>query len=423
MPKEFKPFFINSNICMDYSDISTLDAFKKSIVGNIGNSYITYSLIKILFGGLVKINHIQNIYEYDFTKQDNDIDFINNECSHVFLILQDQIRIEESYGLELPYENICNFIKKLNKPVIIAGLGSNFFHGYDKNAHTKLNSRLVKFLKEISEHSELIGLRGYYTQEVLSNLGIDNTKVIGCPSFYEMGRDRIINKKEYSPNLKILLANQLSSFDNKDFNIILQDESALINAIAYGKINYKLLNYQQLDALSKKRFRIFSDIEGWKNFVSNYDFLIGGRVHGSILALNSGTCAIVMNSDTRSKEMSEVLKIPYHPELINETNIQKIYDKCNYDEMNKNYPKLYDNYVTFLNKNGLDIFNKETSLNYDYIKQPQLELYKEDIYSNCVKPSIKIKFLLQNVFSVKNEGKNKLITILGLKINIKRNKK
>lgn len=46
-----KPFFINSNICLEKKDISSYDLFMQSISGNTGNSYITYALIKEVCGG------------------------------------------------------------------------------------------------------------------------------------------------------------------------------------------------------------------------------------------------------------------------------------------------------------------------------------------------------------------------------------
>lgn len=183
----FNPFFINSNICLNPGDILTYERFMRTVAGNTGNAYITYALIKELFGNLVKIDHIPNIYEYNFDNTDADTDYINNNCTHVFLILQDQIRIAESYGLQLPYSGIMKFIKKLNKPVIIAGLGANSFNGFQADFHQKLNPELITFLKFLSDHCIEMGVRGYFTAEVLKNLGITNVNAIGCPSFLKRG--------------------------------------------------------------------------------------------------------------------------------------------------------------------------------------------------------------------------------------------
>lgn len=83
----FCPFFINSNICLKKEDIADYDSFMRAVCGNTGNSYITYALMKELGTPLNPEFHIQNIYEYDFSNQATDLDKINNQCTHVFLIL------------------------------------------------------------------------------------------------------------------------------------------------------------------------------------------------------------------------------------------------------------------------------------------------------------------------------------------------
>lgn len=394
---EINPFFINSCLCIDETDISSCDNFLNSVAFNIGNSYPSWALIKQLKGGLVRPHHIQNIWKYDFSQQDKDIDIINNECSHVFLILQDQIRIAESYGLQLPYKNIINFIKKLNKPVIVAGLGANSFTGYDAHFHEKLNPELIEFLKIIADHCLTIGIRGHYTEEILSKLGINNTRVIGCPSYYEMGRNRFLEKKEYSKNLKILLSSTVFSELSSKYNEILQDEVELIKTIAFDNMDFSKLSIFNLESLISKRFATFSNIENWKSYVAQYDFLFGLRVHGAILAANSGTCPLIMNGDSRAREMSEFLKIPYHPEFLHSNNVEEMYEACDCSELNKVYPALYDNFVDFLGENNLKPYKKGESPITDYIEQPTLNLYTNENQPLAIKKYLSFRKLSEKL--------------------------
>lgn len=410
---EVKPFFINSNICVDEGDISSLENYLSSLAFNIGNSYPTWSLIKQLQGGFVKPHHIQNIWKYDFSKQDKDIDIINNECTHVFLILQDQIRIQEGYNQVLPYDNIINFIKRVKKPVIVGSLGANSYNDFDSstgffkiqdnfdpNFHKALRPELVTFLKELSELTEVIGIRGYYTQEILSKLDINNTQVIGCMSFYEMGRNRIINKKDFSSNLKVLFENPGNPFNGYkmtpiqqkyNYPAMIQDENKYFNLLFKGIFNLGDFNQTELNNFIKRQYYCFSDIESWKQCFSEYDFIFGFRIHGSILALNSGVPSMIMTLDLKGKEMAEFMKIPNHPELINETDIEKIYNACNYDEMNKCYPELYDNYVSFLHKNKVTLFEENPTQKYEYTQQPKLEVYKNDSIPGVINTNILLK--------------------------------
>ena len=172
--KNFKPFFLNSNLSFGRAGGDTVENLLRPAAGNSGNSYITYALVKTVLGDFAGLSHIANVYEYDFSASARDAEFARAECTHVFLVLQDQIRIEESYGLRLPYENIVSFLKKCGKPVVIAGLGANSFGGFDPEFHKKLPPALVKFLREISGMCEKIGIRGEFTADVLAKLGISN---------------------------------------------------------------------------------------------------------------------------------------------------------------------------------------------------------------------------------------------------------
>ena len=416
------PFFINSNICVSKADVTDLSTFMRSVCGNTGNSYITYALVKEICPTIQKLNHIQNIYTYDFSTQDKDIDFINNCCSHVFFILQDQIRISESYDLKLPYDLIIQFLKRIKKPVIIAGLGANSFDGYDPWLYTKLDSALIYFLKALSDRTREIGVRGNYTQEVLQQIGINNTRVIGCPSFFEMGRNRKkIEKPSLHQNLKIaasLTGIPVSFLKETKAGIFLQDclplEKEVIKLIAFKEQGNWSFLLNQIGPILCNHFYIFSNIEEWKKKLSAYDFFVGLRVHGAICALNSGIPALIMNRDSRAREMSEFLGIPWNPELLNNLNINNIYDFCSYDDMNSRYETLYDNFSDFLSRNDVSLFdNKKTETNTLRLFQPSLVLnnlqqyiVRTIFFKHWVKKQL-IRFLSHITFgSLKNKLRN-----------------
>ena len=411
-PMKIVPFFINSNICMNQDDISSYEKFMSAIAGNTGNSYITYALIKELFGGLVDVHHIQNIYEYNFDNSAKDIDYINSQATHVFLILQDQIRIAESYGLKLPYKKIMDFISKLNKPVIIAGLGSNSFNGFDPKFHEKLDPNLIDFLKFLSDHCIEIGIRGNFTKEVLHNIGVDNTRVIGCPSFFESGKDRTLVKQEIH-HLKEVLLTQRFPLYTPNIHKIMQDfqEQEVIRPIAFNIIDNTFFT-QPLTPYFKQTYHIFSDIEGWKKFVKNYKFALGARVHGSILAINSGVPALCLNADSRATEMCDFLKMPHKPGLRieHEEQILKVYNEIDLSELNSNYPKLYTNFIDFLHHNNLQHYDENTELHDKptYIEQPVLSLYSRLFYKKLGSNSFKKReyktYLKCKMFQIFNKG-------------------
>lgn len=366
-----KPFVINSNICIKHEDISSYANFFDAVAGNTGNSYITYSLLKETVDSAESFSslpQIPSLYTYDWQNADKDISIINDRCSHVFLVLQDQLRIAESYGLQLPYDNIINFLKKVKRPILVAGLGANALNGYETRFHERLSWKLVAFIKDLSWLVKNIGVRGYFTQEVLSALGVNNTIVIGCPSFYENGEKRLIKKKGYSRIACSTIRNKRILSDAT--RIYLQDEERLIKTVAFYQS--ECLGIQESLGWIKKKYRVFSNIDEWKKDIATNDFFVGTRVHGAILAINSGVPAVCMNKDSRAREMCEYLDIPYFPHFNSKNKrIEDIYDACDYDEMNKNYAKKYEVYKQFLSDFGIRLLNNMDAS----VKMPSLSLY------------------------------------------------
>lgn len=202
------PFVINSNICTTQSDISNYSVMMDVISGNVGNSYITWSLLKECGCTLnvLEGHEIKSLHSYDFSNAERDLAMINEECTHVILILQDQIRVHESYGLRLPYTQLSDFISKIKKPILVAGLGANSLEGFVPHFYKLLDDEQVRFWRLLGEKCNSIGVRGYFTAEVLNDLGIKNVRVIGCPSYFECGNDRIVTNPDSADITRIGIA-------------------------------------------------------------------------------------------------------------------------------------------------------------------------------------------------------------------------
>jgi hypothetical protein len=69
-------------------------------------------------------------------------------------------------------------------------------------------------------------------------------------------------------------------------------------------------NYGALDdALLNKRLFFPNSLAHWSSFVQKCDFVIGSRLHGTIMALLSGTPAWCSGSDVRTRETLESLSM------------------------------------------------------------------------------------------------------------------
>lgn len=107
----FRPFFINTNLVLENEDIYTFDNLWSTIAGNTGNSYIGYSIIKIIYGHYKKVDQIQSIWNYDFSQIDKDISFINENYTHLIFCFQNQLNSDKHFS-NLPWKGITKFIKK-----------------------------------------------------------------------------------------------------------------------------------------------------------------------------------------------------------------------------------------------------------------------------------------------------------------------
>ena len=344
--KDFNPFFINSNFIIENKDIKDFNSFMLSCANNVGNSYITYSLVKSCCKDFHNIQHIQNIYDIKDLNIDYYVDIINNQCSHVFVVLTDILRKYYNDRLDLGYRRIEEIINKINKPVIVCGIGANAF-GHDRynlDFYKDFNKGLVRLMSAISDHSVSIGVRGYKTQEILHKLGIKNVDVVGCPSYFENGKNRPpINKQKLNRIEDIITTFGQNYSIVKNATSILQDNTDVrfIDAVAFNNFNYKY-SINDLKSLNQRKIRIFSDVYSWKKCIKEHKFYLGYRLHGSIVALNSGIPAICLNSDFRAREMCEYLAIPHKPGYSWDYSPFELYESLDMEQNNATYAKLYD---------------------------------------------------------------------------------
>ena len=361
--------------------------------GNIGNTYITYSLAKELGIDIEKARQIKNIFTFDFNGFEQKLGDVS-ECTHTILVLQDQIRKSLSYGYKMKYKEIIRLIDYIDRPLLIIGVGTNCFTGCDNNFYKQLDKDLIWFLKELALRCNEIGIRGEFTEDVLRKIGIRNTCVIGCPSYYEKGGGREIIKQRLDCVEDILISGSFYECEyrtNLSCNEVLQDDYAkkYIKLIAFNEIYDDMADDEKTNYINKKYYT-FSDIASWKSLIQRHKFVIGYRLHGTIISMNSGIPAICCNNDSRTIEMSNYLKIPRMKQVLwDENALLDYYEHMDVDETNRHYQSLFSRYCDFIQRNvGITKTEIEANINSMDIVQPRLALYKD--YSE-IRKKISIK--------------------------------
>ena len=410
-----RPFFLHGGFITSEDDISSIDNLYNNLTENIGNGYIIYSLLNELYGKTIVPN--QTLLLYADIKRD--IPVINEQSSCAILMLQDFIRPKE-VQFDIDYDLWYNLISKIKVPLFFPSLGINSFDGI-KELHKRLSPELVRILKLVSDKTELIGVRGYESQEVLHNLGIDNVHVIGCPSFFKNGPDRFITKKENLDLNNVVFSSDYNLEIIKNRPVVIQgNNKELWDVMCFDK-SIKNIQPYNMDILLNSKPVMFSDNRSWEEYLSKFDFCLGTRLHGAIVALNSGTPAVCVNIDARAMELCSYLKIPCFPEYLHEKNIQKIYDACDFTEMNSNYNKLYENFVNYLEKSGL-----KNAVGGGAILSSLPEFRSPNIkceLSIANKRRLFIEKLKLNLLSKTKTKTHRIFRVLGFKITVKRKKK
>lgn len=348
----------------------------KAINGNTGNSYITYSILKTLGipTSLRKESHISNIWQDPLP----DPGYINGNFNICLFTLQDQFQCElPSYIKQERLDEITSFLKKIKTPVVSYSLGTNFSmtQTLGKNIIPKKTNVIAKgfhgILKELSDKTESIGIRGHITEEALSSIGIKNTTIIGCPTYFENGQKQKIIKKEFSDSSPILGTGLFSTKELNPIYYIGQSEKITLK-ICHGS-NYLPQDIYDIyanaypgyannfiKAIQSGRVKAFCNMDEWKEYIKSQkiELSVGTRVHGSIVAMNTGIPAICTAGDSRATEMCSYLGIPHMPGICGlDLHIAEFYNFFDEFAVSKKYTEGLKNYSSWLTKNKLSVLN------------------------------------------------------------------
>jgi hypothetical protein len=395
-----KIFLFNSSLPEHYNDmdriVQALGPSIKHIRGrNIGNGYISYAFLKVLYGGPIKVPHLPNAWENPLPQ--SLADQINQTCSHFIFVMQDFIREDLS---ALPFERINQFLEKIQIPVVPLCLGANSFGDYDPNLASHLSREQKRFLSLVSEKSAMIGVRGHYTAEVLGKLGIKNVQITGCQSFFESGETRTICKRPWNPNNIISTGTYFNAKLPGSVHV-LQDEMYFIDMLFLrgsadrSDPNVEAQSFNEYDIPASLNLhlkaqqgllRFFLNFGQWERFYENQEWCltIGTRLHSAIFSYNRGVPAIVTNADMRSREACEYLGIPHRPDLKSNSDLAHEYEKLDLSSMNQKYSSLRSNFINYLKVHGLQpthIANEVEHFQFPHVEKPAIHQALEALHS------------------------------------------
>ena len=264
---------------------------------------------------------------------------------------------------------LADFIEEMNLPCLMLGLGAQS-HRHD--SIPELSEGTIRMMKAISSRTPYIGVRGEFTFKVCKSYGIENVKVLGCPSLFinnsptlgESIAERwplhkrgktVIHATMFHNNVKHVeqwLFDYLRTNDNSSY--VIQAPRSFIKPVFQEALHETELEFIEKykghfydggssdDLLSVLYNKCYSpsSIVAWINYINLYSRSIGTRIHGSVLSLTATVPTVCITHDTRTEELCKVMKVPSISckEISKENTIDEVFDQVSFDpaEFNDN---------------------------------------------------------------------------------------
>lgn len=118
----------------------------------------------------------------------------------------------------------------------------------------------------------------------------------------------------------------------------------------------------------KDKIRFPLDPDTWVDFLRDFDFVLGTRIHGSVAGILSGTPTLLLAHDSRTRELADYHQIPYLPldKITENTRAEDLYEYADYTKFHDGLEETFDRFVSFLDKNDLpNIYQPDQKAN-DY---------------------------------------------------------
>ncbi len=283
-------------------------------------------------------------------------------------------------------------IEKIATPFVAIGLGAQ--SGLDMRI-PEVPEGTVLWLRRVTERAPSrmsnVAVRGEFSQRVLEAYGFHEACVTGCPSLFlnpstTLGRliaDRIVDVPQH-----VAVAaghpgwQHLSRIERSLAHIVTATNGAYVcqsplESVRMGRGEIDDLTVAELDRcrryidreLSTGEFKawarshaiVFFNVPGWMEFLRRFDFVVGTRIHGTVLGLQAGVPALCIVSDSRTLELCQTMRIPYVvakdcSDGLKLEDLSRLFrDQFDAAQFDANRHALAKSYCAFLEGNGLTV--------------------------------------------------------------------
>lgn len=339
----------------------------KSIGGNSGNNVFQYSLQTILGCNDIGIETLlwneTEIPETEFAR-------LREQYAAAVVAPANILAGSRSGDLK----RWAAIVRRLNMPVHVVGVGAQSDYDFSFDFLSGCREAAAEFVGAVLDSGGKIGVRGYFTQEVVHKLGFsfEDCDVIGCPSIFINGGGLKIAKPELSARELRPMFNGTPVWRHPQIGKYFEDypQSVFVDQDKFYRLLYLPhdLGRKELRYLADKngfwlrmylqgRIRFYGDYADWVRDIRDggVNFSFGSRIHGNILPLLQGVPVYVTATDSRVRELAEYYSLPYEKLPRELPDLYRFYEKADYEAFNRNFAPAYRKFVSFMQKCGLSV--------------------------------------------------------------------
>ena len=233
-------------------------------------------------------------------------------------------------------------LEALDIPVVAISLGAQSNIDYRL---PRLQAGTLRWVRAILDRApsrcENLTVRGEFSRRVLSAHGFDDVRVLGCPSLFlnpSTNLGRLIGRKLTDLPGHIAVAaghpnwRHLARIEQSLTRMVTETNGAYVcqaplAMVAMARGEVEVLQPTDVDRCRKfahsdmspqesltwfrRHAVVFFDVSAWMEFLRRFDFVVGTRIHGVMLGLQSGVPGLCIVSDSRTRELCETMEIPY----------------------------------------------------------------------------------------------------------------
>jgi len=295
-------------------------------------------------------------------------------------------------GPHMNMGGMANVFKQFKANFLAIGLGAQ--GGVGHNDIPELPEGTLAWLDALvaraASNQPNITVRGDYTLRVLTHYGFGDKAVsLGCPSLLinksadhgvklQERYKRKISKVAIAaghPNwkaLSVLEASLVRMMEDTNGMYIVQ---ATDEAVALSRNDFDLVNPEYISKLKdylkislnddqfaqwiRKYFISFYNIPAWMEYLRRFDFIVGARIHGVMLAIQAGVPGLCIAHDSRIRELCEKCMIPYvmANDVKDGITLKDLPHLVEFDgkAFDQNRHKIADQYQKFFADNGVSL--------------------------------------------------------------------